>query len=206
MRGIETMKLYIEHQDEYSRKALLLRTFLGLFYIHIPHIVMLVIALIFMILGGFVAFWSIVFTGKYPPSLFYANVDIMNWFIRYIASSLNLVDEYPRFGLNKRSEKAYMEVPYPVFSGKVHVFARLFLGLFYLIIPHVTILILRIALGIVITFLAWWVTLFTGEYPEVWHDFQVETIRWAMNVTLYFAMLTEDYPFFSGKEEDVEEE
>jgi len=49
-------------------------------------------------------------------------------------------------------------------------------------------------------FLAWWVVLFTGKYPENWHAFIVGTMRWSMRVTLYMANMTDEYPPFSGKE------
>jgi hypothetical protein len=49
-------------------------------------------------------------------------------------------------------------------------------------------------------FIAWWVVLFTGKYPETWHAFNVGTFRWITRVQLYMGFMTDEYPPFSGKE------
>ncbi len=49
-------------------------------------------------------------------------------------------------------------------------------------------------------FLAWWVVLFTGDYPKAWHAFNVGLIRWQVRVNLYMTFMSDEYPPFSGKE------
>jgi hypothetical protein len=61
-------------------------------------------------------------------------------------------------------------------------------------------LVFREIVGIVLRFIAWWIILFTGKYPESMHAFQVGSIRWAIRLSLILGNLTEEYPKFSGAE------
>lgn len=60
----------IVHQDSYSRGQLLLRTFFGFFYIMIPHAFLLWFMTIASLFLGFIAWWAVLFTAKYPKSFF----------------------------------------------------------------------------------------------------------------------------------------
>ncbi|MFC2155921.1 hypothetical protein ACFLRB_05480 [Acidobacteriota bacterium] len=62
------MKLTIKHQESYSRGELLLRTFFGWIYIVIPHDFALWLVGIWAGILSFLAWWVILFTGKYPQS------------------------------------------------------------------------------------------------------------------------------------------
>ena len=64
------MKLTISHQEKYSRGELLLRTLFGYFYIMIPHGFMLAIVGIWSGILSFVTFWIVLFTGRFPESIF----------------------------------------------------------------------------------------------------------------------------------------
>jgi uncharacterized RDD family membrane protein YckC len=77
---------------------------------------------------------------------------------------------------------------------------RAFFGFLYVGIPHGFCLTFRSWATGIIAFLAWWVVLFTGKYPETWHAFNVGTYRWMMRVQLYMGFFTDEYPPFSGKE------
>ncbi len=66
----------------------------------VPHL----LALFFVLCGWFVttviAWFAIVFTGAYPPSLSTFGVGAMRWMLRVEAYLLLLVDEYPPFSLD----------------------------------------------------------------------------------------------------------
>ena len=64
------MKLTVQHQESYSRGELLLRTFFGWLYIMIPHGFVLLFVALWSAILQFVAFWIILFTGRYPQSMF----------------------------------------------------------------------------------------------------------------------------------------
>ena len=52
--------------------------------------------------------------------------------------------------------------------------------------------------------IAFFVVLFTGEYPENWHRFNTGTMRWQNRVSLYLAWLYRDYPPFAGRPDTKE--
>lgn len=194
------MKLTIQHQDSYSRGQLLLRTFFGFLYIVIPHMFCLFFVGIWAGILAFLAFWVVLFTGRYPKSWFDFQVKFMNWQLRVNASMIHLVDGYPAFGLSTISDNVKLEVEYPEKLSRGLVLLRLFFGFLYVLIPHMFCLYFRALATYIVIFLAWWVVLFTGNYPENWHAFNVGTARWAWRLNLYMGLFTDDYPPFSGKE------
>lgn len=194
------MKLTIQHQESYSRGQLLLRTFFGFFYIAIPHMFLLFFVGIWACILTFVAFWVVLFTANYPQDMFNFMVKLLNWQTRVGATMGNLVDGYPAFGINGKSDRVSLEVEYPERLSGLLLILRVFFGWIYVGIPHMFMLFFRaIATGVVM-FLAWWVVLFTGKYPKSWHDFVVGTYRWGLRVNIYQGFMTDQYPPFSGKE------
>ena len=193
------MKLEITHQDRYSRGELLLRTFLGGIYIAIPHYFLIFFVSIWSGILLFVTFWVILFTGKYPESIFEFQIKLKKWYLRLNAVLSNLIDGYPAFGLKGTNEKVLLEVEKPERVSRGLLLLRAFFGWAYVGIPHgFCIYFLEIASGVIV-FLAWWVVLFTGEYPEKWHAFNVGVMRWSTRVSLYLGYFTDDYPPFSLK-------
>jgi hypothetical protein len=124
----------------------------------------------------------------------------MNWQIRVNSSMLHLVDGYPAFGLSTIADNAKLEVEYPEKLSRGLVLLRLFFGFLYVLIPHGFCLYFRWLATYIVMFLAWWVVLFTGNYPATWHGFNVGSLRWALRINLYLGLFTDDYPPFSGKE------
>jgi hypothetical protein len=194
------MKLSITHQDGYSRGELLLRTLFGVIYIAIPHFFVMIFVGIWSGILSFLAFWVVLFTGKYPKGWFDFQVKLMNWGTRLNATLYNLVDGYPAIGPGGTSDKATVEVPYPEKISRGMVLVRALFGFIYVYIPHFFCLYFRMIWGGVLMFLAWWAVLFTGKYPANWHAYHVGTFRWGLNVGLYMGYFTDEYPKFTGKE------
>jgi hypothetical protein len=194
------MKLSVTYQESYSRSELLLRSFLGFFYIMLPHAFLLALFGIWSGIISFISFWVILFTGRYPESFFEFNAGMQRWSLRMNARMWNLCDGYPSFGVNGTDEFTSLEIPYPKTISRGLVLARMFFGLFYVIIPHAFILYFRILWGMILMFIAWWMVLFTGKYPQEWHEFNVGTLRWTTRLNLYMSFMTDEYPRFSGKE------
>jgi hypothetical protein len=194
------MRLVIKHQEKYSRGELLLRTFFGWLYIFIPHYFILFFVSLWGAILQFVAFWVILFTGRYPQSMFEFQVGLLKWTVRLSARTYNISDGYPAFGINGTDEFTDLNVPYPEKTDRGLVLLRFFLGVFYVFIPHYFILGFRgIWVGILV-FVAWWVVLFTGKYPEDMHNWVVGQVRWQTRVMLYMQYMTDTYPAFTGDE------
>lgn len=194
------MKLSIQHQESYSRGELLLRTFFGWIYILIPHYFLLVFVGLWGAILQFVAFWVILFTGRYPQSMFEFQVGLLKWSLRLSARLLNVSDGYPAFGIKSTDESTDLVIPYPEKVSRGLVLLRLFFGIFYVYLPHMFILYFRAIFVGVLIFLAWWVVLFTGKYPDYMFDWVTGQIRWQLRVALYMMYMTDTYPPFTGDE------
>lgn len=119
--------------------------------------------------------------------------------MRLNASMYNLIDGYPPFGLNVEFEPVKLEVEYPEEVSRVSMLVRTLFGALYVMLPHGFILGFRQIWGAILQMLAWWIVLFTGNYPESWHEFQEGTFRWSLRVNLYMKYMSDEYPPFSGK-------
>ena len=124
----------------------------------------------------------------------------MRWKLRVNARIYNLSDGYPAFGLSGTDEEyTHLEVPYPEQISRSLVLLRFFFGVIFVGIPHGFVLYFRNIIGVFISFFAWFIVLFTGEYPKSWHRFIVGTMRWQFRVGIYLAYLSDDYPPFTGE-------
>jgi hypothetical protein len=194
------MKLTVQHQERYSRGELLLRTFFGWLYIYLPHGFILMFVGLWSAVLQFVAFWVILFTGRYPQSMFEFQVGLMKWSVRLSARMYNVSDGYPAFGIKASDEHTDMVVPYPEKVSRLLTLVRLLFGIFYVYIPHGFILMFRAFFVGILIFLAWWVVLFTAKYPGMMHRWVVGQLRWQMRMILYMMFMTDTYPPFTGDE------
>jgi len=193
-------KFDIAHQESYSRSALLIRSFFGFFYIMLPHAFLLLFIGLWGSILSFLSFWIILFTGSYPRNWFDYQVKALRWATRVNAITGNLVDGYPPFGLDAEFPAVEIEVPYPENLSRGKLLLKFFLGIFYVILPHGLVLLFRQIASMFYSFLAFWVVLFTGNFPANWHAFNVGTLRWGARVSIYMAYMSDEYPPFSGKE------
>ncbi len=89
--------LTIDYPDKLSRGWLLLKVFFGWFYVGIPHYIILGLYGIAVSIVTFIAFFAILFTGKYPRGMFDFVVGYMRWSNNVTAYLGLLRDEYPPF-------------------------------------------------------------------------------------------------------------
>ncbi len=189
------MELIIKHQEHYSRLQLVLRTLFGWLYMIIPHVFVLYILAIANGILTFIAWFAILFTGRYPRSFFNFTLGVTRWSLRLAARILNLSDGYPPFSLCAADENVKFELPYPERLSRGMLLVKTLFGIFYVIIPHFVVLyILLIPVGI-FSIIAWFSILFTGQYPKMMHDFVTGWLRWATRVQVYFIM-SDSYPPF----------
>jgi hypothetical protein len=187
----------IKHAESQSRGELLLRTLFGFIYMTIPHMFILFFLGLWGAILGFISFWIILFTGRYPQSFFEFQVKLIRWNARLSARQLNLIDGYPAFGLDSVDEKVIVDIPYPENLSRGMLLVKFFFGFFYVLLPHAFVLFF-LSIGVwVVLFLGWWIILFTGQLPIGMHNFLVGFLRWNQRVSLYMANMTDVYPPFS---------
>jgi hypothetical protein len=191
------MTFNIKHAERLSRGELLLRTIFGFIYIYLPHGFLLFFVFLWGRVLGFISWWLILFTGRYPQSFFEYQVGTLRWATRVRARQFNLTDGYPAFGLDSKDEAVTVEVEYPESSSRGLLILRLFFGWLYVGIPHGFCLFFISMAALVAAFIGWWVVLFTGKMPEGIHSFVVGFFRWGTRVNLYLTNMTDTYPPFS---------
>ena len=92
-----------------------------------------------------------------------------------------------------------LDIAYPPTLSRGTLLLKVILGWLYVGIPHGILLWLYGIAVSVVTFIAFWVILFTRQYPRGLFDFVVGYQRWTMRVTAYMGLLRDEYPPFSGQ-------
>jgi hypothetical protein len=94
------VKFDVEYPEKSSRGVLLLKVFFGWLYVGIPHGFLLFFMSIAVSVIQFIVFWAILFTGKYPKSMFDFVVSYQRWVNNLQAYMYFQRDEYPPFNGN----------------------------------------------------------------------------------------------------------
>ena len=194
-----------------SRGMWLIKWFLA-----IPHLIVLGFLWVAFGLLTVVAFFGILFTGRYPRSIFDFNVGVLrwNWRVMFYAFNAMGTDQYPPFSLDDDpSYPARLNVTYPQQLSRGLVLVKWWL----LAIPH------YIIVGLLINGLAWWATdvgtgdailqtgggligflafiavvllAISGTYPQGLFDVIMGFNRWVYRVAAYAGLMTDEYPPF----------
>jgi hypothetical protein len=181
----------------------------------IPHFIVLFFLWVAFTVVGVIAFFAILFTGRYPRGLFGFNVGVLRWTWRvafYSYSALG-TDQYPPFTLKAVADyPARLEVDYPESLSRGLVLVKWWL----LALPHYLVVAVftggawasssgtggmwgNVASGGLIGLLvciAGLTLLFRGSYPRSLYDFVLGMNRWVFRVAAYTALMTDVYPPF----------
>ncbi len=181
----------------------------------VPHYVVLSILWMAFVAVSVGAFFSILFVGRYPPSMFEFNVGVLRWTWRVVYYSYGALgtDRYPPFTLAEVADyPAHLEIDHPEHLSRGLVLVKWWL----LAIPQYLIVAVfagggvwaawqvernapvwsqggLIGLLVVIAAVALAVT---GRYPRQLFDFVLGLNRWVMRVAAYAALMTDEYPPF----------
>lgn len=91
------VKYSLEYPEKLSRGKLLLKTFFGWLYVWIPHGIVLWALGVAVGVVQFIAWWAILFTGRYPKGMFDFVVKYQRWVLRVGAYMAMMTDKYPPF-------------------------------------------------------------------------------------------------------------
>lgn len=138
-----------------------------------------------------VSWFAILFTGRHPKSFWEFEYWVLRWQTRATAYFFLIRDEFPPFGEGEYG--AQMDVANPDSQrNRLTVFFR-----FFMLIPHLVVLIFLDIAWVVVTVIAWFAILFTGNYPEGMYGFGTGVLRWHVRVSAYGYLLRDEYPPFS---------
>lgn len=207
-RGVSAYPLALEgHLDpNLSRWQWLVKWFLA-----IPHFVVLALLWTAFAVLTVVAFFAILFTGRYPRRIFDFNVGVLRWSWRvgFYATSMIATDRYPPFTLADADYPARLDVAYPERLSRGLVLVKSWL----LALPHLILVALFTAswgfagrdggwFGLngglleALALVAGVALLFTGTYPQGLFDLLMGFNRWLYRVIAYVALMTDRYPPF----------
>ncbi len=141
---------------------------------------------------GFIAFFAILFTKRYPRGLFDFVVNVNRWNANVMAYLMFFRDEYPPFSWEPGQYAVTYEVDYPEELSRWLPLIKWLLA-----IPHIIVLIFLFIGAAVAWMIAWFAILFTGRFPRGLFDFIVGVHRWNYRVGAYTALLRDEYPPFS---------
>ena len=172
-------------------------------FLLIPHFVVLFFLWVAFAVLTVVAGFAILFTGRYPRSIFDFNVGVMRWTWRvgFYGISAFGTDRYPPFSLGPDpSYPAQLEVDYPEHLSRGLVLVKWWL----LAIPQ------YIVVGIfaggagrggggligVLALVSAVILAATRRYPTQLFDFLIGLNRWCFRVLAYAALMRDEYPPF----------
>lgn len=183
-------------------------------FLAIPHFIVLFFLWFAFGVVTIVAWFAILFAGRYPRSLFTFNVGVIRWSWRvaFYAYGVLGTDRYPPFTLERTDYPADFDVEYPEKLSHGLVLVKSWL----LAIPHLLIIALltgatrtwvvrdgewvQVGTGFsllgLLVFIAAVVLLFTGAYPRGLFDFLMGLNRWIYRVIAYVALMRDEYPPF----------
>jgi hypothetical protein len=138
-----------------------------------------------------IAWFAILFTGRYPDGLRSLATMYLRWRVRAVAYTALLRDEYPPFGDGAYPAELVMDLPEKP-RDKLTVGFRLILA-----IPHLVAVWLLGVAWCFSTIVAWFAILFTGSYPRGLYAFAVSVLRWNTRVEAYLLLLHDEYPPFT---------
>jgi hypothetical protein len=176
----------VEYPDHLSRLLIFFKWLLV-----IPHFVVLLIFGVCLYVTTAIAWFAILFTGKYPRGLFDFALSTVRYYARISAYTNLMRDEYPPFG-GGGSYPVTFELSYPESLSRWKIFVKPIL-----LIPHLIIMYLLGSVAGIVTMIAWLAILFTGKYPPGLFTFSVGVQRWTYRIMTYAMLLTDAYPPFS---------
>ncbi len=169
----------------------------------VPHLVVLAFLWLAMMVLTIAAGFAILFTGRYPRSIFEFNVGVMRWTWRVSFYSIGAfgTDRYPPFSLRPDpSYPADFTVDYPEHLSRGLVLVKWWL----LALPQLVIVgILGGGFGFpannliaVLAIVAGVILAVTGRYPKDLFDLLMGLHRWCYRVLAYVALMRDEYPPF----------
>jgi uncharacterized protein DUF4389 len=159
-----------------------------------------IVAALFIIgaeICAFIAWFALVFTGRYPDGLYEFNGKAVRMASRVNGFSLLLTDQYPPF--NGEPDDSYpirvgIPPPKPEYD-RMKVLFRFIVG-----IPVFLLSFVQAVIGGVVALIAWFVIVFTGRFPDGMFEPLRSALAYNTRAAAYILLMTEDYPPFSYEE------
>jgi hypothetical protein len=180
----------ISYEADYQRERDRLTTFFRLI-VAIPWLIVGTIYLIAAEVVAFLAWFAILFTGRYPEGLYNFNAGVLRAVTRFNAFTFLQTDAWPPFGLGPDpTYPVRLQVaPRAEQQSRAKAFFRLILALPLLIVAHAISFLQQGA-----AFLAWLTIVFRGYQPAGVHNALAFVNAWHARFFGYLLILRDEYP------------
>ena len=171
------------------------------FFRYIVAIPWLIVAYIYGIvaeIAAIIAWFAIVFTGRYPEGLYNFNAGYLRMSSRTNSFLYLLTDEWPPFG-GEEGAGYPIRIGVPAPLGQ---YSRLKTG--FRLIIGIPVMLLAIIMSVILyvcSIIAWFAILFTGKLAEGLFNPMRSAMAYLVRTTGYFLLITEDWPPFSFDED-----
>ena len=184
-------------QIEYRERASRLSTFFRIPLLIVPAIVGVALNLCALVVV-IIAWFAILFTGRYPAGLFRFVTGVLNFDTRLACYGSLLTDRFPPLGLGSRGDGYAVQVwaEPPARLSRLTTLFRLVLLIPARIVQQVLLL-----FGAVMSFFAWWIILCIGRLPNGAFEVMELPQRYNARFTAYFFLLTDAFPWFQAETE-----
>ena len=175
----------------------------------IPHFVVLMVLWVAFVIVTIAAGFAILFTGRYPASLFQFTTGVLrwNWRVAFYANGVLGSDKYPPFTLARTAYPATFEVAYPSTLSRWKVLFKSWL----FALPQLVIIAVAtggtwgawtggaangVSLLGLLLLVAAIILLFSGVYRLGLFNLIMGAHRWMYRVFSYTALMRDEYPPF----------
>lgn len=177
------IRLVVNDDLRRSRLTVFFRPLLAL-----PHLVWLCLWGIAAAVALLIAWFAALFTKRVPDGLHGFLARYLVYQTHVYAYMTLTANPYPAFDGTSAYPVDLVVAP-PVEQSRLTVFFRVLLSLPALILTSVMNYLVNI-----VVFFAWWVCLFTGRMPEGMRNLLAFTIRYHVQTSAYYSLLTPVYP------------
>jgi hypothetical protein len=145
----------------------------------------------------FIAWFAILFTGKYPEGMFDFTAGVMRYQWRVLSFYYFMKEPYPSFTIETTTadpggDQATFSIAYPQHLSRGLIFVKWLLGIPVFIVLFVYLI--GAGLSLLVGFFA---VLFTGKWPEGLKTYIIKVVRLAFKANAYHNLMTDVYPGFS---------
>jgi hypothetical protein len=186
------VQLDAERQETYNRFLPLVKWLLAL-----PHYIVLLFLVIGVFFAKIVAFFAVLFTGRYPEGIFSFVTGVLRWGWNVTAYVYLLTDRYPPFSLDPDpTYPVRFEITYPAdgvdnWRPLVH---------WLLIIPYAIVAGVLTTVAEIVAVIGVFVILFTEKLPEGIFKLILIPYRWQFRGMAYALFMVTKYPPFEWEE------
>jgi hypothetical protein len=185
----------VRYEADYVEERDRIRTFFRLILI-IPWYILASVYAIAAFIVAFLAWFALLFTGRYPQGLYNFNAGFLRFAARVNAFFNLQTDEWPSFGFEQDPTypiRAEIDPPLQSYS-RLKVFFRLIVGIPVMFMAYLFGSLYPLAAAI-----AWFHIMFTGRSAAGTHNVLSYGLAYTLRTAAYFLLMTETYPPISDQ-------